>query len=65
MRTRKITDDEDIYYHVVDDKVTYELIYNNDGEEEEIYYTYDGDDRLVSLNFKGQEYYYIRNADLN
>ncbi|MBY6801068.1 DNRLRE domain-containing protein [Clostridium botulinum] len=63
MRTRKITDDEDIYYHVVDDKVTYEVIYNNDGEEEEIYYTYDGDDRLVSLNFKGQEYYYVRNAE--
>ncbi|WP_251862294.1 DNRLRE domain-containing protein [Clostridium sp. Marseille-Q2269] len=63
IRTRKITDDEDIYYHVVDDKVTYELIYNNDGEEEEIYYTYDGDDRLVSLNFRGQEYYYIRNAE--
>ncbi|MHB9941512.1 hypothetical protein CF065_07755 [Clostridium sporogenes] len=64
MRTRKITDDEDIYYHVVDGKVTYEVIYNNDGDdEEEIYYTYDGDDRLVSLNFKGQEYYYIRNAE--
>ncbi|QVK19276.1 hypothetical protein KHQ81_06155 [Mycoplasmatota bacterium] len=26
-----------------------------------IYYTYDVDETLISINYKGQEYFYIRN----
>lgn len=44
-------------YHLVGDKVTYE----NNGTDE-IHYTYDSNDNLVSMNLSGKEYYYIRNA---
>lgn len=48
-------------YHLVGDKVTYE----SDGTHA-IYYTYDAQDKLVSMNLTeagvATEYYYIRNA---
>ncbi|MCY6370630.1 RHS repeat domain-containing protein [Clostridium ganghwense] len=45
-------------YYLVGDKVTYE-----DNGTDRIYYTYDNNGKLVSMNLNGQdEYYYIRNA---
>lgn len=56
IRTEKIIDGVSTKYHVVDDKVTFE----NNGKDK-IYYTYDSDDKLVSMELNGVEYYYIRN----
>ena len=43
-------------YHLEGGLVTYET----DGIDQ-IYYTYDGDDQLASMNLNGEEYFYIRN----
>lgn len=43
-------------YHLIGDKVTYET-----NGTDNIYYTYDADDNLVSMNLNGSEYYYVRN----
>jgi RHS repeat-associated protein len=44
-------------YHLVGDKVTYET-----SGSDKIYYTYDPNGKLVSMNLNGTEYYYIHNA---
>jgi RHS repeat-associated protein len=56
IRTQKTVDGVTTTYHLVGDKVTYE-----DNGTDKIYYTYDSDDSLVSMNLNGVEYYYIRN----
>jgi RHS repeat-associated protein len=43
-------------YHLDGDIVTYET----DGTDE-IYYTYNSNDKLVSMNLNGEEYFYLRN----
>lgn len=56
IRTEKSVNGVITKFHLDGDKVTYELKGN-----EGIYYTYDSEDKLISMNYKGQEYYYIRN----
>jgi len=43
-------------YHLVGDRVTYET-----NGTDSIYYTYDANGSLLSMNLNGNEYYYIRN----
>ncbi|MBM7871484.1 RHS repeat-associated protein [Clostridium pascui] len=57
IRTEKTVNGKTTKYHLLGDKVTFET----DGENS-IYYTYDSNDNLVSMNLNGVEYYYIRNA---
>ena len=57
IRTEKIVNGKTTKYYLSGDKVTYET-----DDIDKIYYTYDSDDNLVSMNLNGIEYYYIRNA---
>ncbi|MGY0374216.1 polymorphic toxin type 8 domain-containing protein [Clostridium sp. JNZ J1-5] len=57
IRTEKTVNGVTTKYHLVGDKVTFE-----DNGTDKIYYTYDNEDNLVSMNLNGVEYYYIRNA---
>ncbi len=57
IRTEKIVNGKTTKYHLLGDKVTYET----DGTDS-IYYTYDANDNLISMNLNGTEYYYIRNG---
>ena len=43
-------------YHLVGDMVTYET-----NGTDKIYYTYDSNGSLISMNLNGSEYYYVRN----
>ncbi|KPU45384.1 tRNA(Glu)-specific nuclease WapA precursor [Oxobacter pfennigii] len=49
-------------YHLVGDKVTYEIKTDADGKIDTIYYTYDSAGKLASMNLNGVEYFYIRNG---
>ncbi|WP_160317240.1 RHS repeat-associated core domain-containing protein [Oxobacter pfennigii] len=49
-------------YHLVGDKVTYEIKTDADGKIDTIYYTYDSAGKLASMNLNGVEYFYIRDA---
>jgi RHS repeat-associated protein len=63
MRTEKTVNGVTTKYHVVDNKVTFETkITPETNEIENIYYTYDSDDNLISMELNGVEYYYVRNA---
>ncbi|HSQ88799.1 RHS repeat-associated core domain-containing protein, partial [Romboutsia sp.] len=57
IRTEKTVNGVTFKYHVVDGNVTFE----SNGTDN-IYYTYDSDDKLVSIELNGVEYYYVRNA---
>jgi RHS repeat-associated protein len=57
IRTQKVVNGVATNYHLEGDKVTYE----SNGTDK-IYYTYDSEDDLISMNLNGTEYYYIRNA---
>ena len=67
IRTEKAVNNVTTRYHIVGDQVTYE---SNDNDR--IYYTYDSNNNLVSMNWSkkstdgiwtsGEEYYYIRNG---
>ncbi len=57
IRTEKTVNGVATKYHLVGDKVTYET-----NGIDEIYYTYDANNDLVSMNLNGTEYYYIRNG---
>lgn len=57
IRTEKTVNGVSTRYHLVGDQVTYE----SNGTDN-IYYTYDASDNLVSMNLNGTEYYYIRNG---
>ncbi len=57
IRTEKTVNGITTKYHLVGDKVTYE----SDGSNE-IYYTYDSNGNLISMNLNGTEYYYVRNG---
>jgi RHS repeat-associated protein len=62
-RIEKIVDGVITKYHVVDSKVTFETkITPETNETENIYYTYDISDSLVSIELNEVEYYYVRNA---
>ncbi|MBM7570649.1 DNRLRE domain-containing protein [Aquibacillus albus] len=56
IRTEKEVNGVTTKYHLNGDLVTYE----SDGTDE-IYYTYNANGKLVSMNLNGEEYYYIRN----
>ncbi|OMH22136.1 cell wall associated protein [Clostridium pasteurianum] len=57
MRTQKVVNGVTTNYHLEGDKVTYE----SNGTDK-IYYTYDSEGDLISMNLSGTEYYYIRNV---
>ncbi|GAA0178475.1 hypothetical protein SH2C18_15270 [Clostridium sediminicola] len=57
IRTEKTVGSVTTKYHLEGDKVTFE----SDGTDS-IYYTYDSNGKLVSMDLNGTEYYYIRNA---
>ncbi len=57
IRTEKTENGKTTKYHLAGDKVTYET----DGTDS-IYYTYDANDNLISMNLNGSEYYYVRNG---
>ncbi len=57
IRTEKTVNGVTTKYHVVDENVTFE----SNGTDN-IYYTYDTNDSLVSIELNGVEYYYVRNA---
>ncbi|MBZ9686142.1 RHS repeat-associated core domain-containing protein [Clostridium estertheticum] len=57
IRTQKTVNGVTTTYHLVGDKVTFET-----NGTDNIYYTYDSNDKLVSMNLNGVEYYYVRNA---
>jgi RHS repeat-associated protein len=56
IRTQKVVNGVTTNYHLEGDKVTYE----SNGTDK-IYYTYDSEGDLISMNLSGTEYYYIRN----
>ncbi|MBM7868536.1 RHS repeat-associated protein [Clostridium pascui] len=56
IRTEKTADGVTTKYYLNGDQVAYE-----DNGTDKIYYTYDSDGSLVSMNLNGVEYYYIRN----
>ncbi|URZ05295.1 DNRLRE domain-containing protein [Clostridium felsineum] len=56
-RTEKTVNGVTTKYHLDGDKVTYET----DGTNQ-IYYTYDSSDQLISMNLNGSDYYYIKDA---
>ncbi|MEA4827261.1 MAG: RHS repeat-associated core domain-containing protein [Clostridium sp.] len=62
IRTEKTVNGVTTKYHLVGDRVTFE-----DNGTDKIYYTYDDDSNILSMNLNGTEYYYIRNAqgDIN
>jgi RHS repeat-associated protein len=52
------------YYYLDGDKVLYEKINTVNGTKtitDKLYYTYDMDGRIISVNYNGTEYFYIRN----
>lgn len=57
IRTSKTVNGIQTTYHLVGDAVTYEQTGN-----ETIYYTYDSNDKLISMKLGDTEYYYVRNA---
>ena len=57
IRTSKTVNGKTTKYHLVGNNITYET----DGTDN-IYYTYDANDNLISMNLNGIEYYYIRNG---
>lgn len=58
IRTEKIVNGYPTKYHLEGDRVTYErTIYLDD-----IYYTYDANGSLVSMNLNGTEYFYVKNG---
>jgi len=57
IRTQKVVNGVTTNYHLEGDKVTYE----SNGTDK-IYYTYDSEGDLISMNLNETEYYYIRNA---
>ncbi|MGY0374231.1 RHS repeat-associated core domain-containing protein [Clostridium sp. JNZ J1-5] len=57
IRTEKTVNGVTTKYHLAGDRVTFE-----DNGTDKIYYTYDDDSNLVSMNLNGTEYYYVRNA---
>jgi YD repeat-containing protein len=57
IRAEKTVNGVTTKYHVVDGNVTFE----SNGSDN-IYYTYDSEDKLVSIELNGVEYYYVRNA---
>ena len=57
IRTEKTVNGKTTKYHLVGDKVTQEV-----SGIDTIYYTYDAEQNLVSMNLNGSEYYYIRNG---
>ncbi len=57
IRTEKTVDGVTTKYYLSGDKVILE-----DNGIDKIYYTYDSNDNLVSMNLNGIEYYYIRNG---
>ncbi|KGK81000.1 hypothetical protein DP68_18760, partial [Clostridium sp. HMP27] len=56
IRTEKTVNGVTTKYYLNGDQVAYE-----DNGTDKIYYTYDSDGSLVSMNLNGVEYYYIRN----
>ncbi|MBZ9686147.1 hypothetical protein G9F72_007355 [Clostridium estertheticum] len=57
IRTQKTVNGVTKTYNLVGGKVTFET-----NGTDNIYYTYDSKDRLLSMNLNGVEYYYVRNA---
>ncbi|MFZ7121218.1 MAG: RHS repeat-associated core domain-containing protein [Eubacteriaceae bacterium] len=57
IRTEKTVNGTTTSYHLLGDKVTFET-----NGIDEIYYTYDSNSSLISMNLNGSEYYYIRNG---
>ncbi|MBZ9686140.1 DNRLRE domain-containing protein [Clostridium estertheticum] len=57
IRTQKIVNGVTTTFHLAGDKVTYET-----NGTDNIYYTYDSSEQLVSMSLNGGEYYYIRNT---
>lgn len=57
VRTQKIVNGVTTNYHIVGNKVTFE----SNGTDN-IYYSYDSNDKLVSMSLNGVIYYYIYNA---
>lgn len=57
IRTEKKVGEVTTKYHVAGDKVTFET-----NGSDNIYYTYDSNDNLVSMELNGVEYYYVRNV---
>lgn len=57
IRTEKTVDGATTKYYLSGDKVILE-----DNGTDKIYFTYDSNDSLVSMNLNNIEYYYIRNA---
>jgi len=57
VRTKKTVNSRSYTYQLVGDKVTFE-----DNGEDGIYYSYDPNGKLVSMNLSGTEYFYVRNA---
>ncbi|WP_162920305.1 DNRLRE domain-containing protein [Clostridium fermenticellae] len=57
IRTEKSVNGVTTKYYLAQDKITFE-----DNGSDRIYYTYDSQDNLISMNLNGEEYYYIRNV---
>jgi RHS repeat-associated core domain len=57
IRTQKTVNGTITNYHLIGDKVTFE-----DNGTDSVYYTYDPNGKLVSMNLNGTEYFYVRNA---
>ena len=57
-RTQKTVNGVATDYYIENDKV----IYEKTGSNTPTYYTYDENNKLISMNLSGTEYYYIRNA---
>ncbi|WP_143318591.1 DNRLRE domain-containing protein [Clostridium sp. HBUAS56017] len=57
IRTEKTVNGVTTKYHLLGDRVTFE----SNGTDN-IYYTYDSSNNLLSMNLNGAEYYYIRNV---
>lgn len=57
IRTEKTVNGVVTKYHLLGAKVTYET-----NGTDSIYYTYDANGKLISMNLNGTEYYYIRNG---
>ena len=57
IRTQKTVNGVTTQYHLTGDAVTYET-----NGTDAIYYTYDANGKLISMNLNGTEYFYIRNG---
>jgi len=58
IRTKKTVNGTTTTYHLVGDVVTMEQT----GSQTPIYYAYDGSGNLFLINYSGQNYFYVRNA---